>query len=364
MAMQEGFRCGMGIGGWLTNYKRILVLPPARRHILTTGDFEHFQTYITQWDIDNIADMGMDHIRLAFDQVVMENADRPGEYREECLRHLDNAIGWCKSAGLKVMLNLHKAIGCYCDCPDENNLLTDEGLWNRFIDFWVMLEKRYAGEGHVAFELMNEINTYNSEGWNRLAAKTITALQKLNPNRLIVLGSANFGDPALLKDLILFDDPHIAYTFHMYSPFEFTHQRGVLQHEPAFYNRQMRYPDSLDRYYDYRKTLGKAADDLDGLQRMDIAYMQRMMQPACDFVRQHPDKILYFGEFGTIRHCDIRSRENWMQDVISIAREASIPYSVWNYLSTPYDGNRFSLVDDETRQILSPRLLQIIQGRI
>ena len=51
-----------------------------------------------------------------------------------------------------------------------------------------------------------------------------------------------------------------------------------------------------------------------------------------------------------------------MRDVISLLKEHEIPYSVWNYLSTPNDGNRFSLVDDD-REILSPRLLRIIQGR-
>ncbi|MBQ3453895.1 MAG: hypothetical protein IJG25_03415, partial [Thermoguttaceae bacterium] len=63
-----------------------------------------------------------------------------------------------------------------------------------------------------------------------------------------------------------------------------------------------------------------------------------------------------------IRHCKIQWRENWMYDVISLLKEYGISYSVWNYLSTPNDGNRFSLVDDDTRQILSPRMLRIIQG--
>ena len=55
-------------------------------------------------------------------------------------------------------------------------------------------------------------------------------------------------------------------------------------------------------------------------------------------------------------------RENYMRDVISICRENDIPYCVWNYLSTPNDGNRFSLVDDDTRKILSERLGKILIG--
>ncbi|MDD4873314.1 MAG: hypothetical protein PHR77_22385, partial [Kiritimatiellae bacterium] len=98
--------------------------------------------------------------------------------------------------------------------------------------------------------------------------------------------------------------------------------------------------------------------------RMDIRFMRTVMQPAFDFAKKHPDKILWCGEFGTIRHCDIKYRENWMNDVILLLNEHGIPYCVWNYLSTPNDGNRFSLVDDDTRRILSPRMLEIIQGNV
>ena len=48
--------------------------------------------------------------------------------------------------------------------------------------------------------------------------------------------------------------------------------------------------------------------------------------------------------------------------ITGICRENGIPYSVWNYLSTPNDGNRFSLVDDDNRQILSEELKNILLG--
>ena len=43
-----------------------------------------------------------------------------------------------------------------------------------------------------------------------------------------------------------------------------------------------------------------------------------------------------------------------MRDMITILKEWDIPYCVWNYLSTPNDGNKFSLVDDDTRDFLPP----------
>ena len=38
----NGLGRGMGLGGWLTNYKRFNVLPQDRRLCLTIGDMEHF----------------------------------------------------------------------------------------------------------------------------------------------------------------------------------------------------------------------------------------------------------------------------------------------------------------------------------
>ena len=75
-----GFEHGMGIGGWLTNYKRFNVLPNDKRLVLTVGDFEHFDTYITEKDVAYIASLGMDHIRLGFDQIVVESV--PYTYRD------------------------------------------------------------------------------------------------------------------------------------------------------------------------------------------------------------------------------------------------------------------------------------------
>ena len=121
-----GFEHGMGIGGWLTNYKRFNVLPMDRRLCLTVGDMEHFANYITEADVAYIASLGMDHIRLGFDQIVVEES--PYVYREEIFAHIDRFVGWCRKHGLNIVLNLHKAIGNY------DSIITYQLPW--YID-WV-----------------------------------------------------------------------------------------------------------------------------------------------------------------------------------------------------------------------------------
>ena len=359
----EKFKRGMGIGGWLTNYKRFNVLPEEQRLVITVGDREHFESYITERDVAYIASLGMDHIRLGFDQIVLE--EEPYVYNEAIFSLLDSFVSWCEKYSLGIVFNLHKAIGNYCDIKEDVSLLDDGELQNRFIALWETIERRYSDKPDIAFELLNEVRDISPEPWNALAEKAIGAIRKLNPERVIIIGSTHWNNPNTLNTVRVYDDEYVVYTFHCYAPFEFTHQQGVLQSGPLYYNRKMEYPsDDIERYRDYKRLHGCPKPPYTNLKRMDREFLEGHLLPAIRFKEQHPDKVLWCGEFGTIRHIPIKFRENWMRDVISILKENGMPYCVWNYLSTPNDGNRFSLVDDDSREILSEEMARIIRGEI
>jgi hypothetical protein len=127
----------------------------------------------------------------------------------------------------------------------------------------------------------------------------------------------------------------------------------------------MPYPcDDIERYRDFHKVVHGIEKKYPEYDKIDINFLRDIMQPAVDFAKANPDKIVWCGEFGSIRHADITWRENYMRDLITILKENDMPYCVWNYLSTPNDGNKFSLVDDDTRKILSERMAQIIRGEV
>ncbi len=358
----EGFAHGVGIGGWMTNYKRLAVIEKSKRMWISPGDMEHFMSYITKDDVANIASFGADHIRFTFDQIVVEKYDEPYVYREEILTKMEEFFDWCKEYGLHVLLNLHHAIGAYCDCPDERDLCINPERRARFTALWVMLEKRFHDRDHVAFELLNELPTNDYVEWNSLANETLKELRKLNTDRYIVMGGVEYNNVTGLKKLHIWDDDKVVNTFHFYSPHEFTHQRGLLQGDQHIWNREMPYPGSIERYREYREYFGWNVGDYANIEWMDREWLWRQLQPAADWIEAHPDKILYNGEFGTIRHCPLPYRIAWFRDVIAFCQKYEIPYSIWNYLSTPYDGNRFSLVDDDHRQILSPEFIKLIRG--
>lgn len=357
----KGMQCGMGIGGWLTNYKRFNVLPNDRRLQITVGDMEHFERYITEDDIKYIASLGMDHIRLGFDQVVLEES--PYVYREKIIVLLHDFTEWCAKYGLRPVLNMHKAIGNYCDILEEKGLMQTKELQEHFVAIWAMLEDEFSSEGDVVFELLNEVVNSTADEWNAVAKMAIDAIRAKNKERLIVVGGIEWNNPSGLPFVKVYDDENIIYTFHCYAPHEFTHQQGVLQASQLFYNRKMPYPcDDIERYRDYQRVVNGITDAYGKYSRMDKTYLYDYLTPAREFIEKHPDKVLWCGEFGTIRHAKLEWRENWMRDMISILKEWDIPYCVWNYLSTPNDGNRFSLVDDDDRMILSEELHRIILG--
>ncbi len=351
----------MGVGGWMTNYKRVRFLPEEKAFNLSIGDKEHFDRYLTRWDMQNIRSMGMDHIRIPFDQVVVEEYNKPFAYREDMLKLLDRAICWAVDEGFEVILNLCKTIGCYCDFAERSDLLEDDLLKDRVVAMWSMLEDRYHDQD-IIFELLNEVTTQDAAAWNILAERCVKTIREKNPARRIIIGSAYWNSPDRLADLQLYDDDCIAYTFHYYGPHAFTHQRTTIDAVQYAYNREIPYPGDNSYYKDYARFAGSDPAEFDAYPIVGRSYIEHGLRGAAQFRKDHPGKVLWFGEFGTIRHANIVWRENWMRDVIRFAIENDIPYSVWNYLSTPYDCNRFSLVTDDERRIVSPEMLRIIQG--
>lgn len=66
----------------------------------------HWNTWITQDDINEIAKDGLNHVRIPVGYWAIN--PQPGEpYVQGQLPYLDKAIQWARAAGIKVMLDLH-----------------------------------------------------------------------------------------------------------------------------------------------------------------------------------------------------------------------------------------------------------------
>ena len=66
----------------------------------------HWNTFITQDDFNAIKNAGLNHVRIPIGYWAL--APLAGDpYVQGQLTYLDQAIGWARAAGIKVMLDLH-----------------------------------------------------------------------------------------------------------------------------------------------------------------------------------------------------------------------------------------------------------------
>ena len=233
--MLDHFQAGANLGGWISQYH----------------DFDpiHFQTFIREKDIRQIASWGMDHVRLPVDYPVLEWEDEPLKYREDGFQYIDRCVEWCAKFGLGVMIDLHRAPGyTFTNTLEpgqeaQNNLFSDEAAQQRFIALWQTIARRYlSAPDSVVLELLNEVVLPDSAPWNALAHRTVAAIHEIDPQRVVIVGGNQYNAASELKNLTLFDDPRVAYTFHFYEPLLFTHQKAPWSRQCRLFNRALDYP--------------------------------------------------------------------------------------------------------------------------
>ncbi len=311
----DGYMAGCNLGHWISQYG--------------SEGHEHHDSYITEPDFARMAEWGIDHVRLPVDYFLFEHDDNPGIYLDSGLKYIDNSIAWAKKYGLNLVLDLHHAPGFFFGNGAKNNLFTSRDSQNRFIGIWKFFAQRYANEGdNVRFELLNELVWDNSDPWNALWQETAEEIFRITPYRKVIVGGNRWNSVQELKNLNVSDNPNIMYTFHMYEPFLFSHQRASWIEKHRNYTRPVTYPYCVE---DHREFYGNwTPDGLSEGGMFDKGYLRRFMQPAFDFVTQN-NRPLYLGEYGAIVGGDTDSMVNWYNDVADLCLEYGIGRSVWSY---------------------------------
>jgi hypothetical protein len=343
--MAYSYQSGVNLGGWISQYRQ-----PTK---------EHFETFIVAQDIERIATWGMDHVRLPVDYPVIEDDDRPGEYKEEGLEYIDRCLTWCQSYDLGLILDLHRAPGYSFGHLDSNSLFDSKEDQDRYIQLWQNLARRYHGtDDGLQLELLNEVVEPNSDRWNRLAHQTIAAIRAIDPTRSIIYGGNHYNSIDHLSAIDwLPDDDHIVYTFHFYKPHLFTHQNAPWSEITREYAKTIHYPGGfpdLDQFVaDHPGLPDVKLLQQDHPEHADRDLLRQLLEPATAFV-EATGKPVYCGEYGVIEHAPLASRIAWHRDFVGLLRDLSIGRAVWSYKAMS-----FGLVD-ASGHVLSEELISIV----
>ena len=225
---------GINLGNWLEpeGYMFELQGGPAAPHeidgffdeLIGPGDAEAFwreyrNGYITQRDIDFLAKAGFNSIRIPFHyKLFLQGRDG--------FELLDRVVGWCRKAGLWVILDMHCAPGGQTGTNIDDSwgypwLFERRQDQDQTVEVWKRIASHYRDERAVlGYDLLNEpippfprLLKYN-ERLEPLYKRISTAIREVDRNHVIILGGAQwdsnfkiFGSPF---------DANVMYTFHKY----------------------------------------------------------------------------------------------------------------------------------------------------
>lgn len=331
----KDYQTGINLGGWISQYERNEKIA------------EHFNTFITEKDIERIASWGMDHIRLPFDYDLLEDDNNPFVYKEEGFQYIDLCLEWCNKYHLNVVLDFHCAAGQNYFPPDiENPLFNDNNYEARFQGVWKAISKRYINlRDNLLFEVLNEAVDPTSYSWNKFYLRTVDVIREIDSTRGIIIGGVDNNSVHSLKELALLEDPNIIYNFHFYEPTLFTHQHAHWIEEMNLYKSDITYPgvfaglsEFLNSRPDYAKKYGRFIWHENNKNLMLLE-----LQDAFHFI-EHTKKPLYCGEFGVIAAAPAVSSINWLNDFIGLLDNKKIGKAFWNYKELDFgivdiDGN-------------------------
>ena len=332
---------GINFGGYLSQCKH---------------ELEHYKTFISEDDVKQVAKWGFDHIRLPIDYEVLEDNDA-NEYAEG-VAFVDKMVEWCKDNNLDVVLDLHKAYGYdFNDAgnAEKNNLFTNEALRQRFVNLWVRLAKRYGDCENVAFELLNEVvEEENAKLWNDLISETVKAIREFAPVRPIIYGGIQWNSARTLKLLEIPEDKNIIYTFHMYEPLIFTHQKAYwVPNMPM--DLDIYYPETMEYYKKVSKLIGDKGKDVDVSSCEDIGkpFLEEMVKEAVD-AANNAGVRLYCGEFGVIDQAPVEDTLRWFEDIMDVFKKYNIHCAVWSYKQMDFG------ISDEHYAPISDKLIELL----
>jgi endoglucanase len=313
------------------------------------------EQFFTKADVEAIAAMGFDHVRLPIDEEQMW--DDNGNRHSDVFQLMENCIDWCLDTDLRVIVDLHILRSHHFNA-EEKPLWTDPAEQEKFYDLWRDLSDSLGKypNSMVAYELMNEAVADDPGLWNNLVANAVAAIRQLEPERTIVIGSNRWQSVDTFDELkVPENDPNILLSFHFYEPFLLTHWKASWTNLRN-YNGPVHYPGIIlteDEFEELPDEIKPVAKNWVGLEFNKEWILEKWQKPILK--AEKLGLSLYCGEFGIIAGPPEESRLNWYRDLIELFEEKQIGYANWNYKS-----GSFGLVNGDGSR--NEDLIQIVSG--
>lgn len=212
---------GHGWGGEFTSEQEIRDHLDATAGPSETQRFEQavYANFLTEEDIRMMAELGFNGVRVLFNHEILEDDERPFEYKESGWKLLDELLSWGERHGVYIVPCLIAAAGgqssWFLADPDKKLLWEDPEAQRRTVALWRAIAERYRERSIIAgYDLLNEPKTRKPEELIDLYRRIISAIREVDPHHLVILEGTKSA-----MDFSMFDGPldsNQMYSFHVY----------------------------------------------------------------------------------------------------------------------------------------------------
>ncbi len=215
-------------------------------------------THHSEIDYGRITNMNMNVVRFYLNYRIFEDDNKPYVYKSTGWEWLDKNIQWAKKYGVYIILNMHLPQGGFQSLGTGNALWDNLENQRRLKALWRAIADRYKNEPTIiGYDLLNEPNTSKSKDqWVNLAKELTKEIRKVDSNHIIIVERLNAVNNNWSSDsnmnFFLVDDFNVMYTFHFYSPIEYTHQftgwTGFSNQDGGGYpdSNRVQFPDDIE----------------------------------------------------------------------------------------------------------------------
>jgi hypothetical protein len=250
-----------------------------------------------------ISQMGFKHVRIPirWEPAARSSATPPYLITPTFFARIKQVVDDALKNKLIVVINMHH----------HEALLTDvTGQKERFLSQWTQISEYFKSySDSLIFEVLNEPNSsITPEVWNNLFPEALQKIRLTNPNRYVLIGTAEWGGLGGLSKLVWPNDPFIFPTIHYYNPFHFTHQGASWSG-----------PESTNWIgTEWLNTQGERET------------MQNDFAPLVAFSKKYNVPV-HIGEFGAYEKADMPSRIRWTNYLARYFGELGFSCAYWEF---------------------------------
>ena len=248
-----------------------------------------------------IKEAGFNHVRIPVRWSAHTEAESPWTVDVRFMSRVKQVVNAALEQSLYTVINIHHY---------EELFQNPSAQRDRFLALWQQIATLFQDyPAALLFEILNEPHdNLTPVLWNQYFQAALEIIRQTNPNRTMLIGTANWGGLGTLDQLALPDaESNIIITVHYYEPFTFTHQGAE-------------WVAGSDAWLG---TTWSASPN-------QVSAMRSHFDQLRVWAETH-NRPIHIGEFGVYRRADMASRHRWTRAIVSLCKEYQFSWAYWEF---------------------------------